>query len=356
MLAGSCGKPSTQDWFQADVVARADGIVLIWRRDLNERRGRFWMDHGPESTNVQSDFYAFETTVRAGGAISTRELEMEHRWVLGDNDWKQFPAYLLADGKVLVHRCHRLADIVAIGPTGVRCEQRTYPVYRQIGTRAERLYRTGNSLIFAAGLDGHSRPCAVSLEPLGTDLNKPFGRVRHYSGGEVERDISGRFAVAYLAPRVAYVVDQAGEMPIYRANCDGLRKIGSLLESPALEAQASEQEFREFVEVLDIVPTENPDDPALLLSWRKIDNGVAGKAYGILGPKGRLQRLPTRVEEQLGFDGGICMCTAFFGGTAHRILLDVSAKVEKGVADVRFEVFDLDEARTEVIRTTYPLK
>ena len=354
LLAGGCDHV-TKSWFQADVVNRPDGAILVWRHDSMRHHLRLSpVDPGATHIEESSLFHAWASRVGADGRLASSPVALDYRWTHDDDQMRQFPSYTLVRDRLIAHQCYQSSNIVAIRPTGVRCDPLGWRVYEQIGKRAEAIYRSQDALVFDAGLGGSSHACAVSLRPLGGEVLGAFRRTRHYADGP-QADPEPRFAISWLPPRPAYLIDYAGEdLPIFEVTCGGLRRIGALLQIPALADLVRQERFRESIEVSDIVPTADPDNPALLLTW---DEGEIplNHVSAVVRPKSGLRRLPRRISEQLGLDRGVCRCGAFWAGNADRILIDVSSNDQGDQASIGFEIYDVAAGRMISLRTRYRL-
>lgn len=273
-LAG-CDRDATERRHY-DHIATDNGIILVSAVERVRHRFRLPMDHGVAQFRLSADFRA-----RAfdGDALAMRDVPMAHRWDYDPDrpdadDDDAFPRFVAGGGGLHARGCRRMDPRLV---TGCPVAERD-PIWAgQTGNRAELILHKGTRLVFGKGLDGRSTPCVVVLGQAAQttpDVSQYLAKM----GGP-------RFMIAYYPGRVAYIVDRArAGQPLYRLGCGTVKAIGTLDTMIARRTRDAapwgQRAALPYVQVQDIAPDGDPDEPALIVAWAS--SGYALQANVVL--------------------------------------------------------------------------
>ncbi|MBA4760400.1 hypothetical protein [Sphingomonas sp.] len=260
-LAG-CDRDATERRHYGHV-ATDNGIILVSAVERVRHRFRLPMDHGAAQLRLSA---AFRARAFDGDALAMRDVPMAHRWDydpanLAADDDEAFPRFVAVGTALYARGCLRIDPRLV---TGCPVAERD-PIWAgQTGNRAELIVHKGTRLVFGKGLDGRSTPCVVDLGQAAQTTPDVRKRLEHTGGP--------RFMIAYFPGRVAYIVDRArAGQPLYRLSCGSVRAIGTLDAMIARRTRNAapwgQRKPLPYVQVQDIAPDGDPDEPALIVAW-----------------------------------------------------------------------------------------
>ena len=260
-LAG-CDRDATERRHY-DHVATDKGVILVSAVERVRHRFRLPMDHGAAEFRLSAAFHARAFN---GDALAMRDVPMAHRWDYdpanpGADDDEAFPRFVAVGTALYARGCLRIDPRLVTGcPVAAQD-----PIWAgQTGNRAELILHKGTRLVFGKGLDGRSTPCVVDLGQAAQttpDVSQYLAKM----GGP-------RFMIAYYPGRLAYIVDRArAGQPLYRLGCGTVKAIGTLDAKIARRTRDSapwgQRATLPYVQVQDIAPDGDPDEPALIIAW-----------------------------------------------------------------------------------------
>lgn len=262
-LAG-CDRDATERRHY-DHIATDNGIILVSAVEEVRHRFRLPMDHGLAQVRLSA---TFRSRAFDGDALAMRDVPMWHRWdhdpanpAADDDD--AFPRFVAVDRGLHARGCLRMDTRLVTGCAVAEGD----PIWAgQTGNRAELILHKGTRLVFGKGLDGRPEPCVVDLG----QAAQPTPDARQY----LVRMGGPRFMIAYYPGRVAYVVDRArAGQPLYRLGCGSVTAIGTLDAMVARRTREAapwgQRKPLPYVQVQDIAPDGDPDDPALIVAWAR---------------------------------------------------------------------------------------
>jgi hypothetical protein len=360
-LSGCIPSPAGEETNQGQlVVNRPDGVLVSQQHAKLVTRWRGPMDHGASVQADQINFRLWEAKL-LGTELKLRSNPVDFVWNrgwmgTGDLPELQNPSFLTVNGRYVPNGCYR-GTIAGLDSDGTRCLESTKaPQVVQLGGRSERVVVSGHKLIFGNGLGGNAKPCAVDLLKIATDADQPITsrkNAANYKGwdeghyGE-ETGPAFRFAVSYLPPRDAYLIDYGqARQPIYHATCAGLRRVGRVLPLADGIIKPNSEENAWPVTVLDMVADPGDDMPALFLT---VPDGESGFRMVVLRSGQQPQFIPYYCHDCLPDIGG------FYLGSPDRLLFGARLMPKGRTMTLALDLYDLKAKRetTETISAPDP--
>jgi hypothetical protein len=336
------------------VMNRTDGVMLNQQHANLVTRWRGPMDHGAA---VQADLISFRLwdARLTGSTPQLQSLPVDFIWRrgwlgTGHSPELQNPTFLRVGGKYVPNPCYR-RTIASVDSDGATCLPLTNaPQLVQLGGRAEHISVSGHHVTFADGLDGTAKPCSLNLRQIAPDAPRPISSSTDATNsmswlserfGE-ETGPAYRFAVSYLPPQTAYIIDYGqAQQPIYHATCTGFRRVGQVLPLPDGVIKSKSPQNRTPISVLDIVADQGHDQPALLLA---VPDGETGNRMVVVRAGRKPTAIPHFCHDCLPDIGG------FFLGDPDWLLFDAGLNSVGKTMTLSLSLFDI-KANREVSRT-----
>lgn len=348
----ACSEPRGEETSLGQIVQnRPDGLRFNQQHAQLVSRWRGPMDHGPGVQASRIDFRVwdlrFAQNDAPGGNATLRQspvaYSFERNW-LGSGNGPQNPAFLTIGGRNIPTDCFS-HDIARADRSGTMCAQPTdTPAISQTGGRFENLTVSRGQLVFGDGLGGRNTRCAVNLQQGGPDISQPMpvplsaaNMTADGSAGS-ENWPGWRFAVSYLPPDYAYVVDYAQPtLPIYLASCGGMELAGHILPLPAGVDTGGAPVTPHRLRLLDMVKDPGQSQPAVFIA---LDDRRSGGYILTVIRQGRApQVIPTFWHD------GMSDIFGFYRGSPDWLLLDASLSPRAGQMTAQLSLYDLAHNR-----------
>lgn len=367
MVGGCIPLPAGEETGQGQVQNRPDGVLIAQQQIDLVTRWRPPMDHGG---TVQADRIAFRLWEARfeGETAMVRSHPVAFVWQRGtmgsgDGDALRDPAFVRVGGRYLPNSCSGAtlssfgATLSSVDANGTIClPADAAPQIRQIGGRVERVQLSGTRVTFADGLDGHVRPCTLDLRQIAPNAAQPFTDSIYAANsmgasrgtGPEDRVPAFRFAVSYLPPHTAYVIDHGQpDQPIYRATCGGFERVGQVLPLAEGVIRPGSEQNNMPVTVLDMVADPGRRQPALFLAVPDTDYG---HGLAVIREGRAPQIVPGICHDCMPEVGG------FFSSDPERLLLNAHLWQEGGATVLQLKLFDLAGNRrtTRTLRVAQP--
>lgn len=363
LAVAGCGNAqgAGEETNQGQLVVNRPGGVLVSQERVNlVSRWRAPMDHGGL---VQADRISFRLweARQVGGSLQLQNHPVNFVWHrgwfgTGDSPELQNPNFLVVNGKYIPNGCFR-GTISVVESDRTHCLASTKaPQVVQLGGRAEHVAVSGHHVTFGNGLDGNSKACTLDLLKIAPDADRPItsnynaanymgADIGHY-GGDVGPAF--RFAVSYLPPRDAYIIDYGQkQQPIYHASCAGFKRVGQVLPLADGILKSRSSDNTNPVRVLDMVADVGHDAPALFLA---VPDGESGLRLVVVRSGQKPQVVPYFCHDCLPDIGG------FYIGSPDLLLFNARLLPKAKVMTLTLGLYDLKTNRetTETVSVPDP--
>lgn len=229
------------------VVARPDGVLVIYKKEWWKERFRAPMDHGSDQTVLAAVHQAFLYPAE-GGEPRAIPLDLVADYENGDPQLRaDLPLLTWTPDGLKAEVCREELDM------SMECGDLPGTHIAQVQGRIEDAQFDGDTLVLAIGPDG-SRDCRVDLSTLA-----PHPKVTVHEN-EDEVPLGPRLKLAHFPGRGSYLLDtHEPDQPLYRLTCG---------KAPARLASLSVNDDEGWTEIYDIVPTADPANPRVIYSTR----------------------------------------------------------------------------------------
>lgn len=355
LLGGCIPSQAGEETSQGQLVSnRPDGVLLNQQHSKLVTRWRGPMDHGGGVQDDHIDFRVWEARLTG----ESQKLESHPVRFVWRRGWfgtgtapeLRNPIFMRVGGKYIPNGCFD-GTISSVSSNGTTCLPASKgPQVVQLGGRSENIPVSGHYVTFADGLDGNLEPCTLDLRQIAPSADIPItGNINdaNYIPWDSANfgDETGpafRFAVSYLPPQNAFVIDYGQKhQPIYRATCQGFEQVSQVLPLADGIIKSKSKENTSPVRVLDIVADKGRDQPALFLA---VPDGDYGHRMVVIRSGKMMQAIPYSCHDCLPEIGG------FFLGSPDWLLFDARLIPQSKAMTVSLKLFDLNENR-EVTRT-----